>query len=80
MREPKKSIDRSVSSSVWVRLNIEGEQAAFAEKQWQKLGYFSRDDYLNALLNTMLMREMDGAADKTEDAPDSPDTEEELPF
>ncbi len=46
------------STMVWVKLRIGEEEAAFAESQWRKLSYFSRDDYLNALLNSALMKEM----------------------
>ena len=43
------------SKAVWVKLQISEENAAFAEAGWAKLRYFSRDDYLNALLNGALM-------------------------
>jgi hypothetical protein len=46
------------SKAVWVKLQISEENAAFAEAGWAKLRYFSRDDYLNALLNGALMREV----------------------
>ena len=46
------------SKTVWVKLQISEENAAFAEAGWAKLRYFSRDDYLNALLNGALMREV----------------------
>jgi hypothetical protein len=46
------------SKAVWVKLQISEEKAAFAEAGWAKLRYFSRDDYLNALLNGALMREV----------------------
>jgi hypothetical protein len=46
------------SKAVWVKLQISEENAAFAEAGWAKLRYFSRDDYLNGLLNGALMREV----------------------
>jgi len=47
-----------MSRRLWVKLQIGEEEAAFAESQWRRLRYFSRDDYLNALLNSALMKEM----------------------
>jgi hypothetical protein len=45
------------SKTVWVKLQISEENAAFAEARWAKLRYFSRDDYLNGLLNGALLGE-----------------------
>jgi hypothetical protein len=71
------------SRRLWVKLQIGEEEAAFAESQWQKLAYFSRDDYLNALLNTALMDAMTEEPLKLdagpEERPDS-DRDDDIPF
>jgi hypothetical protein len=71
------------STQVWVKLQIGEEEAAFAESQWRKFGYFSRDDYLNGLLNGALMSAMTEEPLKLgagpEERPDS-DRDDDLPF
>jgi hypothetical protein len=70
------------STQVWVKLQIGEEEAAFAESQWRKFSYFSRDDYLNALLNTALTNEMteplklDAGPEERSDS----DREDDIPF
>jgi hypothetical protein len=69
--------------TIWVKLQIGEEEAAFAESQWRKLAYLSRDDYLNALLNTVLMNEMTEEPltldAGPEERPDS-DRDDDIPF
>jgi hypothetical protein len=71
------------STMVWVKLQIGDEEAGFAESQWRKFGYFSRDDYLNALLNGALISAMTVEPLKLdagpEERPDS-DRDDDIPF
>jgi hypothetical protein len=71
------------STQVWVKLQIGEEEAAFAESEWRKFGYFSRDDYLNGLLNGALISAMTEEPVKLdagpEERPDS-DRDDDLPF
>ena len=61
------------SDYVWVKLQISREYADFAESRWRKLRYFGRDDYLNALLNSAVMRDMDDEEERKNRPPKPPD-------
>ena len=60
---------------IWVKLQVAPEAYRFAESQVGKGGYVGAVDYLNALLNTALLRVMDEPyrPDPLENEPDSDD-------
>lgn len=49
---------RKNSAYVWVRLQLDREMIDFAETQWRQGSYFSRNDYINGVLNMAMLHAM----------------------
>ena len=76
---------KAKSGVVWLKLQLEPEEIAFAESEWSRHAYASRDDYLNALLNKAVLDAMNDAAHPIEalqlpPRDSDPSEEDPLPF